>query len=442
MKKLLTALISLGAIFSFVSCSGPNALDGMKLLRSPESLSHDYDYRATREEGYVAFKDKIVAFSAKLSEVLSKEEFKENQNFACSPVSIELCLGMAIRCADGKTRQELLDLFDVDYVTFNKYYKLFYDELTRERYNEFKQLEAQNLFTNSIWIDDEITLLDEGLDALRDDYYCYSYHADFNHDNQKTNEAMEEFIKDKTKGLIDPDLDLGPKTIFVLMNTLYLKDIWRADGEDLSYASNTYQFTNMNGNKSNKRLLENANYIPGRTIYSDNYSSFYTCTSNGLNLHFIKPNEGKDIKKVFNKENIEYVTNHKNYVITDEVKKENYFTNCIFPEYKAESDIDLKPIFKKDFGISTLFELGMCNLHNIIDTDDVYVSDFKHIAKLNVGKAGIEGAAVTYMAAVGASMPDETYKDVYETFVVDKEFGFVLTYHDVIMFSGIVTNID
>ena len=47
------------------------------------------------------------------------------------------------------------------------------------------------------------------------------------------------------------------------------------------------------------------------------------------------------------------------------------------------------------------------------------------------------------MAMEGASGPiDEPYEDVYETFVVDKEFGFILTYKDAAIFSGTVTNID
>ena len=46
------------------------------------------------------------------------------------------------------------------------------------------------------------------------------------------------------------------------------------------------------------------------------------------------------------------------------------------------------------------------------------------------------------MAYAGAVGPDE-YTDVYETFVVDQEFGFILTnYNGDVIFSGAVTNID
>ena len=44
------------------------------------------------------------------------------------------------------------------------------------------------------------------------------------------------------------------------------------------------------------------------------------------------------------------------------------------------------------------------------------------------------------MAMCGSAAP--LYKEVYETFVVDKEFGYILTYKDAVLFSGITTNID
>ena len=71
----------------------------------------------------------------------------------------------------------------------------------------------------------------------------------------------------------------------------------------------------------------------------------------------------------------------------------------------------------------------------------LFCDEVVHIAKLDVNKSGIEGAAVTYMAYPGDAGPGP-YTLVQDTFVVDKEFGFVLTYGDAVVFSGIVNNID
>ena len=153
--------------------------------------------------------------------------------------------------------------------------------------------------------------------------------------------------------------------------------------------------------------------------------------------------KGPLIKDIFNKEAMQYVLNHKNYVYQDNEKLERYHTNCVFPEFKADSDIDLIKMFNNDFNVTSMFDPMKCDFSNIMkEPAPGYIEQFKHIAKLEVNKKGIEGAAVTYMAYAGAPGPDE-YTDVYETFEVDKEFGFILTnsYGDII-FSGTVTNID
>ena len=438
---MLKKLAILSSIFILTACQ-PH-LDKMTLLREPsKAVVNNYSYDDYRNPDYLAFKSKMQLFASKLSESVIKREFKDNKNLALSPLSIELCLGLAVRGASNNTREELLKAFDIDYQTFNQFYKLFINQMSFEVTDEGKTL-AQMLLTNSIWIDNDITLKDSGLDALKDDYYCYSYHVDFNGDNKNTNKAIQEFIKDKTKGLINPQLDLSPMTLFVLMNTLYMKDFWNDYGDDLPYADKENKFTNRDGKVSNKRLL-NGEYFLGKTLTTDDYSCFHTETNRGFTLYFVKPNEDKDLKNIFNKDSINYVLDDSHFIIKDDIKRERYYTQTYFPEFKAECDIDLCNILKEDYNIKTLFNPATCDFTNLLDENqECFVSDIKHLAKLDVNKKGIEGAAVTLMAMCGAAAPDEDpYTDVYETFIVDKEFGYILTYNDAVVFSGTVTNID
>ena len=414
-------------------------LKGANQLRNPEGLSHKITYEQYTAESFVSFRNKMKSFSNKLSETITKRQFVDGENFTVSPLSIELCLGLAIRSADGETRRELLSALDMDYETFNTNYKLFYDYLFHEKINNMGNLTSQCLLTNSIWIDDEVTLKDSGLDALRDDYYCYAFDTDFNGDNAAANQAIKDFINYNTKGLINPDLGLSPTTLFVLMNTVYIKDIWNEYGRDLGFAPENIQFKNSDGSKSNKRLLS-GHYNDGKKIVTDDYSCFYTSTNNGYNIYFIRPNEGKNLKDIFNKSVMDSVTEYKNYVKQDATKLERYHTNCYFPEFEVSGDIDLTSVFQEDLNVTSLFNPSSCDFSNLADSQ-VYCSNFKQLAKLKVNKTGIEGAAVTYMEYAGAVGPGE-YEDVYETFIVDKEFGFVLTYNNSVVFSGIVNNID
>ncbi len=418
----------------------PNIIktSGVKELRNPEDLSHRFSYSYYNDANFVLFRNKMKAFSSKLSGIMAKREYKSGTNYVFSPLSVELCLGLAIRSASGTTRQELLDAIGIDYPTFNSNYKLYYDYLYRDVKNNMGYTTARLLSTNSIWVDDEANLKDDCLDALKNDYYCYSYEADFDNKNKETNQAIRDFIKQATKGLIDQDLKLSPETIFVLMNTIYLKDIWNNLGADLSLASEEYRFKNSDGSYSNKRLLESPE-DEGRVLNNENYSAFHTSTNNGFKIYFVKANDGKNIKDIFNEDTINYVVNYQNYVTQDNEKLERYYTKCNFPEYEANGNFDLMKVFKEELNVSSIFG-GFCDFTNLTD-DMVYCSDFKQIAKLKVDKSGIEGAAVTYMAYAGATGPDN-YKEIHETFVVDQEFGYVVAYSDNIIFSGIITNID
>ena len=409
-----------------------------KQLRNPDSLSHSYSYNDTRVSEYLAFKDKINTFANKLSEYFAKSKYRSGQNIVISPLSIELCLGLAIRSANGQTREELLNALGVDYQTFNSYYKLFFNEMSKVYKSNTGDVMSESLLTNSIWIDKKVSLLDSGLDALRDDYYCYAYETDFSGHNQEANADLSEFIKESSKGMIEPNLSLSPEILFVLMNTLYIKDVWNEGGFDLPTNSG-HPFTNSDNTQSSKPLLQGY-YFDGKALEKEDYSAFYTKTENGYTLYFIKPNADKTANDVFNKENIACVIDQNNYILKDDKKEEEYHTRCIFPEYTADADIDLTKLFNEKFNVTTLFNLATCDLTNLTN-EEVYCSDFRHIAKLEVDKKGIRGAAVTYMAYAGAAGPGP-YKQVYEDFIIDHEFGFVLMKDNINIFSGIVTNID
>ena len=299
-----------------------------KQLRNPESLSHSYSYNDTLASEYLAFKDKINSFANKLSEYFTKGNYKSGQNIVISPLSIELCFGLAIRSADGQTREELLNALDIDYQTFNAYYKLLFNEMRKVYKTNTGDVMGEQILTNSIWVDKKVSLLDSGLDALRDDYYCYAYETDFAEHNKEANADLSQFIKESTKGMIDPELSLSPEILFILMNTLFLKDVWNEGGYDLP-TNNAHPFTNSDNTQSSKPLLQGS-YLDGRVLSKEDYSAFYTETKNGYTLYFIKPRPGKTANDVFNKENIADVINQDSYILKDDEKDWKLRTSAKF----------------------------------------------------------------------------------------------------------------
>ena len=79
------------------------------------------------------------------------------------------------------------------------------------------------------------------------------------------------------------------------------------------------------------------------------------------------------------------------------------------------------------------------NFSNISD-ESLVCSHTAHYARLEVTKKGIEGAAATIIdVAPGSSAP---VKEIYEDFIVDASFGFVISDNmGANLFSGIIRTI-
>lgn len=367
-------------------------------------------------------------------------DYESAENLVVSPVSVFMALSLAAECADGATRTELLNALGVTYDQLNAHSGSLYRLLNVE-YQSYDSVAAMVKATNSIWVDERTPVNTSCIDALSNNYYTWSFSADFYGDNAAANLAVQSFIKEQTNGLIDQDFELAEETVFALVNTLYLKEIWNALGDDLPFMPESYDFTDVSGEVTQQQLLR-GEYLSGRVHEEESFSTFYTTTAHGYRLKFLLPNEGYAVDDVFTAENLSKVNAIADYQGVDEENKIKYVTRCLFPEFSAEYGSILNALLQEHFGLATLFQPGQCDFGSLT-TEPSYCSKIQHIAKLEVRKSGIEGAAVTIAAAAGEGAPaEEEYTTVQEDFVIDRAFGFVLTdANGVTLFSGVVNGV-
>ena len=426
-SKLKTfAVIGCAALcaLSFTACSG-----GKSTLLGKPAKAEPLSYSESHTEVFTAFKDKADSFAAKFA-TAAYEDNKKDANFTVSPISVFMALSLAAQCAGGDTRGEILSALGTSYDELTSNISTLYCSLVTESKSTVLNL------TNSIWVNEGTPVKQECINTLSDTFYSYSYAADFLHDNKNANLALRKFVKDQTRGLIDHEFELSEETLFVLMNALYLKAIWNNYGRDLPMTDNAYTFTAKDGTTTSKKLVQGY-YFGGRAYEAEEYSAFYTQTSNGYKLKFLLPKDGHGVDEVFTAENLSTVNAIKDYGEYNEDNTVQYKTRCFFPEYECSYNGDLIPILKDKFGITTLFD-DRCDFSTLTDAP-CYCSEAKHITNLVVDKKGIEGAAVTYIAGAGAAAPMET---VYADFVIDRAFGFIITdQQDVTLFSGVVNKI-
>ena len=398
-------------------------------------------YSDTKQEGYQEFLDKLDAFAAKLTYEVYADSDKQT-NICISPVSVYMALALATECASGETRNEILNAVGVTYDDVKNFTRVLYALSNREYYytnmmSQKKVLAFEEL-ANSIWIDKNTAFKDDGINSLANNFNCDLFSVDF-----KTSEgekAINAYIKEKTHGIIDGDIELSPETLITLINTFYLKEVWNEDGDELKFTEQAYDFKNADGSVKNTKLLQGY-YFEGNIYEGKGYTSFYTRTDHGFDIKFIVPTDGHTLDEVFTSENLYNINNLGDYGYIDEENKLLHHTRVFFPEYKASFDGDLADILKNDFGITKLFDFDECDFSNVSD-EQLACDGVIHKCSIDVNDKGIEGAAVTVMPMCGAAGPLEGYVEVYHDYIVDRAFGFVITdSYGSVLFSGVVNSV-
>ena len=440
MKKIISLILILTMCFAISSCAVNSENYSLALAAKAMEVKHS----DAKQEGYEEFIDKLDAFAAKLTYEIYADSNKQS-NICISPVSVYMALALATECANGETRDEILNAVGVTYDEVKNFTKVLYGFSNREYYytnmmNNKKILAFEEL-ANSIWVDKNTTLKEDGINNLANNFNCDLFSVNF-----KTSEgekAINAYIKEKTHGIIDSDIDLSPVTLITLINTFYLKEVWNEDGDELKFTDKAYDFKNADGSVTNIKLLQGY-YADGKAYEGEGYTSFYTRTEHNFDIKFIVPTDGHTLEEVFTADNIYNINNLGDYGYKDEENKLRHHTRVFFPKYKASFDGDIAEILKNDFGIDKLFELGECDFSNVTDVP-LACDKVIHKCSIDVNDKGIEGAAVTaiLMYGNGGPMDIEDYKNVYHDYIVDKAFGFVITDNcGAVLFSGVVNSVD
>jgi serpin B len=440
-KKSTKAIALTTLLAATIFLSACNSDGAATLLKKAEDATAPSSTVYT-QQNYKDIYASAETFAAKFADA-TYASYDDERNFAVSPVSVYMALSLVSQCAAEDTKAELLTTLGLSDEVLTDSFSDFYGSLVSERKDDKDTLISALKLSNSVWVDNSVTPKQACMDTLAASYHCSSYQTDFLTDNKSANQAVQNFVKEQTNGLIDKNFGLSENTLFALINTLYLKDVWNTDN-GLPETSDLYTFTNYKSETKETTLLQGS-YIQGQAYEDERYSSFFTTTQNGYKLKFILPKDGYSVDDVFTQANIAKANAVSDYRAVDEENKVRYYTRCLFPVFKANYDEDVKDVLMSDFNINALFGAN-CNLSAFADPSSggqISCDKIQHVTDLTVDKNGIEGAAVTVVSASeSSSIEEKPYTKIYQDFIVNKSFGFVITNsRNVTLFSGVVKTI-
>lgn len=360
-------------------------------------------YRAKLEENTISdsFRKGLDQFAYKsASHILKGAE--ENVNY--SPLSLYYALAMAGAGADGKTYDEITELLgtkdreELAKQSGNIYRYLRYQQGFREVYQEEyepglgEEKKPEILIANSLWAEQDLDLKEDYRKQLTDQYYASIHKVSFLED--QTWKYMGQWIKEKTNGVLEPELTKDEETVLALINTLYYYGSWkdkfpeeatkpdvftRADGSEV-----TVDFMNM--------TVTGYPYREG-----DGYRASRINTGNNTSMVFVLPEEGRDLSELYaTPEKLEEVLNG---------EYETMKVNWKMPKFSFGSSMKLKETLE-ELGTKDMF-LESADFGFMTDSP-VLVSSVIQETHIGVDESGVEGAAYTMMALAGCALIEET----------------------------------
>lgn len=335
------------------------------------------------------------------------------ENAAYSPLSVYMALAMLAETTDGNSRQQILDLFDLNSI---EELRIQVGHLWNAHYCSDGRTDL--LLANSLWLDEAYSFHREAMDRLASDYFASSFHGDLG--TQEMDEQLRRWLNENTGELLYDqvqNLSMPPETVFALASSVYFTARWESEFSE----KNTKEgdFHGPNGDLTATYMNKS---IYGTTYYwADNFSAISLSLSGNNQMWIILPDEGFKVADILaSQEYLQMTMDPKGW----EKQKSGVIVHLSLPKFDVSSDIGLTDGLQ-NMGITDVFDPFKSDFSPLTDTPLLYLSSAKHAARVAIDEEGVVGAAYTVLYLAGSAMPEDEVE-----FVVDRPFAFVVSSRD------------
>lgn len=419
MKKILKKMILLSLVLVLlVGCAGEPKRTGIKPVKEVKTmeLSHEglKNTKAQRFEIPESFEKNLRDFSIEIS----SKYFSENssKNALISPISIRYAFSTLSEGAGTKTA-ELFSKFihetlDQAFSENNKIHKTFLNTAMNS-----EERSSKIVVKDSLWIDDSLTLKKDFIDKAANYHFAEVFNADLG--DQKTADAINQWVKDATNNLIDPKKGPDSQLKLLILNTIYFKEAW---SKPFDKSLNTKEdFTLSNGEKKQVEFMHLFDAF--REIEEqDDYYIAQLNFSGGSVFRVLLPKEGKDLNELMkNQSQGKLIDSLLNATLPDTAH-----IKWQVPKFTFQSEIDLKGLMSS-MGYEELFSTN-ADFSNVSDTK-LYISDARQLTNFILNNEGVEAAAYTEIAMKeAAAAPMEEPREIEIT--LNKPFLYTILLWD------------
>lgn len=332
----------------------------------------------------------------------------QKQNIIYSPLSIKYALNMLREGASGNTQKQIEQVLR---------------DLTLTKYTNQDNVLA---LANAMFIKDEYK------QYIKESYQntlIQKYNAEINYDAFENAQNVNQWIEDKTMGIIKnmlQDYQVRTNRIF-LINALAIDMEWQVPftmektyGEEFNLEDGSKMLATMMSKESKS---SDVSYYKDTTItavamdlkqYDNVQLEFMAIMPNEDLLDYVKNTTMNNINLVRGKLKVASQT--------------NAGINIKIPKFSFDYSLKLKDDLKS-LGITDAFNSSLANFSNMSETSDFFVNEALHKANIDFTEKGIKAAAVTVIgikdtASIREEEPEEIKFDKPFMYIVrDKKTG-------------------
>lgn len=368
-------------------------------------------------------KREIFAFAAKSTPLVLTN--RKGENTVYSPLSLWSAMAMLAQCANGSSRQQVLNALGVDSV----------DSLQKQASHIWRTMytddgQSSLILGNSIWLDSNAggTYVQDTLDALAQKYFAGAYSVPMG--IPETDQVITNWVKEQTNGLVgndDPVVQTDPQTLVLLASSLYYKSAWIDEFSKTDTQEDT--FTDAAGKESKVDFMYKSQ--DSSFLRRDGYQAAALNTYLG-EIIFVLPDESVSPESLLQDPN--FLTGLE-LQDTDSIWGEVQWS---IPKFDVDSDMMLNALLSS-MGVTDLLDENKADLSAITNLN-AYISAIKQLTRIKVDEEGVEAAAVTIISDVPtSSIPDPNAEICVMD--LDRPFLFVIRIKDVPLFVGVVNQV-
>ncbi|MFA6423222.1 MAG: serpin family protein [Patescibacteria group bacterium] len=346
----------------------------------------------------------------------------QGKNTFISPISISMILDLTSNGAVGDTQKEILNtLGQANFSTsaINK----FNSDLMKS-YNNNSTINLK--IANSIWIDNQISILDSFKTLSQNQYFAKSENLDFN--NNSSSDQINKWVSDNTNAKIPEIIDQNAlsQMKMVLANAIYFKSDWASPFDE---AKTKKQDFNLQDSKIvSVDIMNKSSHFSYLADNQKQVVSLPYANSSNLEMIIFLPSKEEGIDKFIN--TLDTAEINKNI---DQLESKDGV--LLMPKFKIEYSKEITNDLK-NLGIETAFDKNKADFSNLSKTA-LFINLVKHKSYLAVDEKGTEATAATIVGMDKALIqnPEKPFE-----MIIDRPF-FVLirdTKNSLNLFSGII----